>query len=424
MEDCNAIEGTRQNPDKVQNFELRKSSKNEADIVMVGGECDSDVLRGLHNANNESHYDTDWSEMEKTQRKMCLKLNLSKEVIVDKNNCAEQYKENSCSENIRFTPTEKINIGVAGSAGELHRRTSLDSGGSNSKFAKTPSSIPRDLIEQSYTASPSLARSPAMHEGFRSQDWRVERTPINTPDSETLLASSRLPQLSDDEEEPEDEDTDSLHSETDPISKGSATSSFLPSSIDVSESRTGSFVGEKEKCTNAGQSQSSGAVAGGSEAAVISSQSSRLIQAEDTGLMPTPTQDATAAIVAESGPAPAQPAAVEEETSIGNLVKPPAGFTDSPVRNPPPPAAAFLPLENIDDSVNEVFRAENEILILEPPKNVQSDPQSSFSGKGMENCEALGSSESKTLGPEIENFSLKESYHHPELVICQRQGIF
>ena len=39
-----------------------------------------------------------------------------------------------------------------------------------------------------------------MHEGFRDKDWRVERTPINTPDSVKTL-TSMVPQLSDEEEE-------------------------------------------------------------------------------------------------------------------------------------------------------------------------------------------------------------------------------
>ena len=27
-----------------------------------------------------------------------------------------------------------------------------------------------------------MARSPAMHQGFRQEEWVVERTPVNTPD--------------------------------------------------------------------------------------------------------------------------------------------------------------------------------------------------------------------------------------------------
>ena len=34
-----------------------------------------------------------------------------------------------------------------------------------------------------YIGSPGLARSPAMHQGFRQEEWVVERTPVNTPDT-------------------------------------------------------------------------------------------------------------------------------------------------------------------------------------------------------------------------------------------------
>ena len=387
-----------------EKLELRKCLKSEADFVISETmreerELETSIVQTElqqvqeptesscdYNSSNQANNEPDWTDSEKTQRKMCLKLNLSKDVIKEENNL-EQDKQSYCE---RFAGNEKNN--------ETFRKGSVE-GSFHSKLTKTPSSIPRELIGESYTPSPTLARSPAMHEGFRSKDWKVERTPIATPDSNIL--ASRLPQLSDDEEEIEE--TESVRSETDPISKGSGTSSFLPSSIDASESRTGSLIPEKDLPT------------------------SRLHLSEDNFVVASTslpdqqvqklTEDLTPVLAAGSAPP------CEEEAPISAaLVKPPAGFTDSPVRNLPP--AAFLPSENIDDSVNEVLSAENEILILEPPQNVDANPLPPGCGQEAKVCAAavLENSKPRTGGYSKENFSLKDSYHHPELVICQRQG--
>ena len=102
------------------------------------------------------------------------------------------------------------------------------------------------------------------------------------------------------------------------------------------------------------------------------------------------------------------------------LVKPPAGFTDSPVKNLPP---SFLASEIIDDSVNEVLTAENEILILEPLENVDANPPLVRGGQEAKVFSAvLENQKSRTGYSGKENLSSNDSYHHPELVICQRQG--
>ena len=48
------------------------------------------------------------------------------------------------------------------------------------------------------TSSPSgMARSPAMHHGFRQEEWIVERTPVNTPDADKVVVG--MINLSDEE---------------------------------------------------------------------------------------------------------------------------------------------------------------------------------------------------------------------------------
>lgn len=49
------------------------------------------------------------------------------------------------------------------------------------------------------TGSPGLARSPAMHQGFRQEEWVVERTPVNTPDTANDKVVVAMINLSDEE---------------------------------------------------------------------------------------------------------------------------------------------------------------------------------------------------------------------------------
>ena len=69
---------------------------------------------------------------------------------------------------------------------------------------KTPSSggVRKIVSEERATGSPvgaggGLARSPAMHSGFRTEDWVVERTPVNTPVGDRVLVG--MINLSDEE---------------------------------------------------------------------------------------------------------------------------------------------------------------------------------------------------------------------------------
>ena len=150
-----------------------------------------------------------------------------------------------------------------------------------------------------------------MHEGFLIKDWKVERTPINTPDS--VIVTNIVPKLSDDEEEVEESDS---VSETDPISKGSASSSFLPSSVEVSESRT-----DKNQTAEMHLSVSAElASVGGVDRVALQSEAS------------------------------------------SSLVKPPAGFTDSPVRSVP---LEFITAGDLVRNISPEFITPGDILCAE-----------------------------------------------------------
>ena len=72
---------------------------------------------------------------------------------------------------------------------------------------------------------------------------------------------------------------------------------------------------------------------------------------------------------------------------------------------------------DIDGTVSKVFGTlESEILMLSSPK--EEDREVSAQEKTQAEDHPL-------LGvTKLNKMDLNESYHHPELVVCQRQGIF
>ena len=320
----------------------------------------------LHNTSNQSQHDQ-WSENEITQKRLCLKLNLSKEDVGEKNDF-NKYTENK-------HPESDSGVTMV----QQERKSSLN--GNDCTINKR---------------SPSLTRSPAMHDGFRDKDWRVERTPIHTPESVKTL-TSRVPQLSDEEEAGE---TDSVDTETDPISKGSGTSSFLPSSVEVSDSRTGSLqdkiLTDNDRDHNA-------------------------IRPKSCKSLPESTKEVEDNEVQNPESKSLHSDVPNEEA---NIVLPPAGFTDSPIRISPPACSA-----DIDGSVSKVFKAtENEILIVKSPK--EEEPKVSVRDQRQADyrCRVSGVTTSNNFDSNASYHSYHHpelsSYHHPELVVCQRQGIF
>ena len=429
---------------------MRKNSKSEADIIVrqdcyseqlcesdIAEFCENDSENVQHiepdNSSNQLHNE-DWSDQQK--RKMCLKLNLSNEIITEKNNCQRAGSGGSNS--------SPKNNGI-------HRKGSVE-GSINCKLTKTPSSIPRELIGETFTPSPTLARSPAMHEGFRTKDWKVERTPINTPDNgaNPPLRLLQHPQLSDDEDE---EETDSVNSETDPISKGSGTSSFLPSSVsvDVSESRTGSNPDKETIAVSHIPAHSTiCSIHVSDQVSHMSDHVTHMYQhqlpAQFTDTIPDHTEqeyqlppnisdhvsqetvpvylpkDTSVSDVAEhvtsneyQHPVVTEQETKSDDTSISNLVKPPEGFTDSPIKQQAPT------FDKIDDSVIGSLSGENEILMLETV-DTSVNPIQSDAGQEVKMCE----NQQKAAAGNIlnqEKFSLKDAaYHHPELVVCTKQG--
>merc|ERR1719273_2859573 len=106
----------------------------------------------------------------------------------------------------------------------------------NENNASIPNKVARRIVElneDEIAGSPGLARSPAMHQGFRQEEWVVERTPVNTPDTANDKVVVAMINLSDEET--------SNHVDSDVVFKsstaattpqdGSLMSSLGPSSI-------------------------------------------------------------------------------------------------------------------------------------------------------------------------------------------------
>ena len=291
----------------------------------------------LLKTSNQSKHDQ-WSGIDNNQKRQSLKLNLANEGVFEEKKNNEHYIENSETQNTNATMVL------------LERKISL--GGNYSSNTGSSSSIPKE--DESCSPSPSLARSSNTDDGFRVKKWLVDRTPTNTPDSVRTL-TERVPHLSDEEEEAED--TNSINSETDPISNGSGTSSFLPSSVEVSDNRAGSLQDKSLKNNACGKKADSAK------------------KAEDNNVQNIQSITTHPVVPAEES----------------NIVLPPAGFTDSPVKN--------LPADT-GSSVSKVLgTSERKNLLFKPLKEFRQALEYELS----ENPE--------------------KTYHHPELVVCQKQGI-
>lgn len=383
---------------------MMKDFKQEADVLMkevMPGKCDEaeqkkpngDCSRKMSEISNpelpKAVIQEDWTDVERTQRKQCMKLNLPHDIISDISDTVNK-SEMMVKENIGSIKTNEVstsdNIELLQSEGNQYAKD-------GSKSTKTPSSIPRGILEDSFTQSPTLARSPAMHEGFHLKDWKVERTPINTPDASVL--TSRLPQLSDEDEEIESE---SLNSETDPISKGSGTSSFLPSSIDASESRATSSIADKDSIHP-------------------------LCGEEKTNTMflgPKREKE-------EKNKTDMNSATIQNEDSfIPTLVKPPAGFTDSPVKSTPETFSIKSIVENeLEDNQEILVLGDSDVQKPQVHEvyNISTTKSEVISELEMTASENVDSPmlAQDAAGPD--NHPKKDSYQHPELVVCQRHEV-
>ncbi len=177
--------------------------------------------------------------------------------------------------------------------------------------------VARKIVsEEAASNSPGMARSPAMHAGFRNEEWVVERTPVTTPDADKVVVA--MINLSDEET--------SNHLDSDVVFKsstaattpqdGSLMSSLGPSSVDLAQ---------EQQQEGGGQHLQTASASAPSHLADSCHPPPKEEVLEDEVIKKTDeVQEETKE--PEAGKQPEQPPPAKKLP----LVDPPAGFGDSP----------------------------------------------------------------------------------------------
>ena len=207
---------------------------------------------------------------------------------------------------------------------------------------KTPSSggVRKIVSEERPTmgGAGGLARSPAMHSGFRTEDWVVERTPVNTPVNDRVLVG--MINLSDEETSFRGSSEDLCKSSGATTPQGSInSSSFAPSTLDLTKTETtaqeSKAMPEEEEVTTTTSL----------EPVQVQPETPREITSEipESGVKAEEQADepdlAKVVIVAQKVEEPIAKAVIVKEASKNGdqpvpLMAPPAGFGDSPEHVP------------------------------------------------------------------------------------------
>ena len=209
----------------------------------------------------------------------------------------QQIKAQSMDNDTKYTSTDNNKAGAA-SASNI----------------TTVNKVARKIMsEDAASISPGLARSPAMHQGFRQEEWIVERTPVNTPDTANDKVVIAMINLSDEET--------SNHVDSDVVFKsstaattpqeGSLMSSLGPSSVDLNQ--------VDQPLTPSGPKESVSAPAN------LGDQQDQSLENEDEQQPSEDQEDEKLLVVEESE---------VKKVEVEGAVLPPAGFGDSPVHQP------------------------------------------------------------------------------------------
>ena len=201
---------------------------------------------------------------------------------------------------------------------------------------KTPSSGGvRKIVSEERAGGPltgagGLARSPAMHSGFRTEEWVVERTPVNTPVNDRVLVG--MINLSDEENSFRGSSEDLCKSSGATTPQGSInSSSFAPSTLDLTKTDTEKTqeIQEEVVCEHAQNAEIHHDIK--QEDETPSQPQTEEIKAKDeTDFQPKllPQGEPEKPVLAEPIKLADQPAPTVP------LMAPPAGFGDSPEHVP------------------------------------------------------------------------------------------
>ena len=222
--------------------------------------------------------------------------------------------------------------------------TSQDNNKAASSNITTVNKVARKIMsEDAASISPGLARSPAMHQGFRQEEWIVERTPVNTPDTANDKVVIAMINLSDEET--------SNHVDSDVVFKsstaattpqeGSLMSSLGPSSVDLNQDQPSNHSQVQESVS--------------APANLGDQQDEQPLENEDEQ-QPTEDQEDEKLVVVEAESEVKKIEAAED----GAVPEPPAGFGDSPVHQPKAPQA---PPEFHEAIIDQALPQEEQLIV-------------------------------------------------------------
>ena len=264
---------------------------------------------------------------------------------------------------------------------------------------KTPSSggVRKIVSEERAGGSPmgagGLARSPAMHSGFRTEDWVVERTPVNTPVNDRVLVG--MINLSDEETSFRGSSEDLCKSSGATTPQGSInSSSFAPSTLDLTKTETEKTLESKMQFSQESQEMTS-------QEESVQVQAEEQVESTEQEIVQTPEK------VDEPDFAASKKVEVEQKPFCKNgdqpvvvpLMAPPAGFGDSPEHVP------HKRLPGFHEPLADQVLPQEELLIAEdfaPPTVATLHIAESFQTPENAAAAAAGRSESyQTTAAEV-----------------------
>jgi outer membrane biosynthesis protein TonB len=177
-----------------------------------------------------------------------------------------------------------------------------------------------------------------MHSGFRSEDWVVERTPVNTPVSDRVLVG--MINLSDEEASFRGSSEDLCKSSGATTPQESINSnSFGPSTLELTKTETEKTSESKPHLSQESQEASCQEPIPAEEPATIPADPE-----------PEPADEPDTAEKAKAEPEPAKPVSKNGDQPVP-WMPPPAGFGDSPEHVPHQKIPGFH--EALDDQVSK-----------------------------------------------------------------------
>jgi hypothetical protein len=202
-----------------------------------------------------------------------------------------------------------------------------------------------------------------MREGFRTEEWVVKRTPINTPvaasdENKMVVGMINLSDEDEDDEDDEDGDQTSLHLDSEAVFKSGATTP--PGGANEDDSMRSSLVpsslGGETSVAQAAQPEVH------DELSSLAQVPEELSRRDDVEELFEKLDEGAKTPVEELEPIAESPPKMQAEAAVIPIVRPPMGFDDSPqkARQQLPGQHQRQILQQEEEKVEEVISAEKQ----------------------------------------------------------------